>query len=60
MAHAYGVVVLSTFGQRLMGTFLMGSLWQVLASLEEDKRAATNVQNGLVFFLFIIFKKAWI
>ena len=25
--------------------------------LEEDKRATTDVQNGLVFFFLIIFKK---
>ena len=29
-------------------------------ALEEDKRATTNVQNGLVFFFVFSFKKALI
>ena len=30
------------------------------STLEEDKRATTNVQNGLVFFFYYLFKEALI
>ena len=57
MAHFQPSILWRIHGKELL-LYCMVKVWGLVASTlfqEEDKRATTNVQNGLVFFFFLFF-----